>query len=69
MGLWGFPHSCHPSSDNLSAPRPHIPTEFDFDDEPASPKSTLIDRRRAPGKPMGGPWQPGLAGAGVCRRP
>ncbi|KAJ7314069.1 hypothetical protein JRQ81_005994 [Phrynocephalus forsythii] len=29
--------------------KPHMPTEFDFDDEPASPKSSLIDRRRTPG--------------------
>ncbi|XP_044303773.1 PAXIP1-associated glutamate-rich protein 1 isoform X2 [Varanus komodoensis] len=29
--------------------KPHVPTEFDFDDEPASPKSSLIDRRRTPG--------------------
>ncbi|KAK9395418.1 PAXIP1-associated glutamate-rich protein 1-like [Crotalus adamanteus] len=28
--------------------KPHVPTEFDFDDEPASPKSSLIDRRRTP---------------------
>lgn len=30
-------------------PRPHIPTEFDFDDEPMTPKDSLIDRRRTPG--------------------
>uniref|UniRef100_A0A8D0G5I1 PAXIP1 associated glutamate rich protein 1 n=1 Tax=Sphenodon punctatus TaxID=8508 RepID=A0A8D0G5I1_SPHPU len=29
--------------------KPHIPTEFDFDDEPSTPKSSLIDRRRTPG--------------------
>ncbi|XP_060112315.1 PAXIP1-associated glutamate-rich protein 1 [Heteronotia binoei] len=29
--------------------KPHVPTEFDFDDEPISPKSSLIDRRRTPG--------------------
>ncbi|XP_061446638.1 PAXIP1-associated glutamate-rich protein 1 [Rhineura floridana] len=29
--------------------KPHIATEFDFDDEPSSPKSSLIDRRRTPG--------------------
>ncbi|XP_066485168.1 PAXIP1-associated glutamate-rich protein 1 [Tiliqua scincoides] len=29
--------------------KPHVPTEFDFDDEPSSPKSSLIDRRRTPG--------------------
>ncbi|XP_032153091.1 PAXIP1-associated glutamate-rich protein 1-like [Sapajus apella] len=29
--------------------KPHIPTEFDFDDEPVTPKDSLIDRRRAPG--------------------
>lgn len=29
--------------------RPHIPTEFDFDDEPVTPKNSLIDRRRTPG--------------------
>lgn len=29
--------------------KPHIPTEFDFDDEPMTPKDSLIDRRRTPG--------------------
>ncbi|XP_070585625.1 PAXIP1-associated glutamate-rich protein 1-like [Erythrolamprus reginae] len=29
--------------------KPHVPTEFDFDDEPATPKRSLIDRRRIPG--------------------
>lgn len=29
--------------------RPHMPTEFDFDDEPMTPKDSLIDRRRIPG--------------------
>ncbi|XP_037669540.1 PAXIP1-associated glutamate-rich protein 1 [Choloepus didactylus] len=29
--------------------KPHMPTEFDFDDEPMTPKNTLIDRRRTPG--------------------
>ncbi|KAM6155408.1 PAXIP1-associated glutamate-rich protein 1 [Rhynchocyon petersi] len=29
--------------------KPHMPTEFDFDDEPMSPKDSLIDRRRTPG--------------------
>ncbi|KAM4025841.1 PAXIP1-associated glutamate-rich protein 1 isoform 2-T2 [Anomaloglossus baeobatrachus] len=28
---------------------PPIPTEFDFDDEPVTPKNSLIDRRRTPG--------------------
>ncbi|XP_077303519.1 PAXIP1-associated glutamate-rich protein 1 [Lithobates pipiens] len=28
--------------------RPHVPTEFDFDDEPVTPKNSLIDRRRTP---------------------
>ncbi|KAE8577765.1 hypothetical protein XENTR_v10023043 [Xenopus tropicalis] len=28
---------------------PNIPTEFDFDDEPVTPKNSLIDRRRTPG--------------------
>ncbi|XP_040296359.1 PAXIP1-associated glutamate-rich protein 1-like [Bufo bufo] len=28
---------------------PPVPTEFDFDDEPVTPKSSLIDRRRTPG--------------------
>ncbi|KAH0626404.1 hypothetical protein JD844_001365 [Phrynosoma platyrhinos] len=27
--------------------KPHVPTEFDFDDEPSSPKSSLIDRTLA----------------------
>lgn len=38
-------------------PRPPLPTEFDFDDEPVTPKSSLIDRRRAPGK-FGGFFSP-----------
>ncbi|XP_004587191.2 PAXIP1-associated glutamate-rich protein 1 [Ochotona princeps] len=29
--------------------KPHMPTEFDFDDEPMTPKDALIDRRRTPG--------------------
>ncbi|XP_027382285.1 proline-rich transmembrane protein 2 isoform X1 [Bos indicus x Bos taurus] len=29
--------------------KPHMPTEFDFDDEPTTPKDSLIDRRRTPG--------------------
>ncbi|CAJ0963652.1 unnamed protein product [Ranitomeya imitator] len=28
---------------------PSIPTEFDFNDEPITPKNSLIDRRRTPG--------------------
>ncbi|CAH2308038.1 PAXIP1-associated glutamate-rich 1 [Pelobates cultripes] len=28
---------------------PQIPTAFDFDDEPSTPKNSLIDRRRTPG--------------------
>lgn len=28
---------------------PPVPTEFDFDDEPVTPKNSLIDRRRTPG--------------------
>ncbi|KAM8962126.1 PAXIP1-associated glutamate-rich protein 1 [Pelodytes ibericus] len=28
---------------------PQIPTEFDFDDEPSTPRNSLIDRRRTPG--------------------
>ncbi|XP_063791347.1 PAXIP1-associated glutamate-rich protein 1 isoform X2 [Pseudophryne corroboree] len=28
---------------------PQIPTAFDFDDEPITPKNSLIDRRRTPG--------------------
>lgn len=35
-------------------PRPHMPTEFDFDDEPMTPKDSLIDRRRTPGTDKGG---------------
>ncbi|XP_025050740.1 PAXIP1-associated glutamate-rich protein 1 isoform X2 [Alligator sinensis] len=38
-----------PASEEEEEEKPHVPTEFDFDDEPASPKSALIDRRRAPG--------------------
>lgn len=37
-----------------TCPRPHIPTEFDFDDEPMTPKDSLIDRRRTPGTDKGG---------------
>ncbi|XP_065511389.1 PAXIP1-associated glutamate-rich protein 1 [Caloenas nicobarica] len=29
--------------------KPPVVTEFDFDDEPVTPKSSLIDRRRTPG--------------------
>ncbi|KAM8778397.1 PAXIP1-associated glutamate-rich protein 1 isoform 1-T3 [Rhynchonycteris naso] len=29
--------------------KPRMPTEFDFDDEPMTPKDSLIDRRRTPG--------------------
>lgn len=29
--------------------KPHMPTEFDFEDEPMTPKDSLIDRRRTPG--------------------
>ncbi|NP_001090331.1 uncharacterized protein LOC779241 [Xenopus laevis] len=28
---------------------PNVPTEFDFDDEPVTPKNSLLDRRRTPG--------------------
>ena len=41
----------HPLS---TSPRPHMPTEFDFDDEPMTPKDSLIDRRRTPGTDKGG---------------
>ncbi|KAM6389891.1 PAXIP1-associated glutamate-rich protein 1 [Rhynochetos jubatus] len=33
---------------------PPLPTEFDFEDEPAAPKPPLIDRRRTPGPPARG---------------
>jgi hypothetical protein len=48
-GMWVFGKAtltCHSLS--LCA-RPHMPTEFDFDDEPMTPKDSLIDRRRTPG--------------------
>ncbi|XP_070088049.1 PAXIP1-associated glutamate-rich protein 1 isoform X2 [Equus przewalskii] len=35
--------------------KPHMPTEFDFDDEPMTPKDSLIDRRRTPGESIH-PW-------------
>ncbi|TFJ96420.1 uracil-DNA glycosylase [Platysternon megacephalum] len=38
-----------PEPDSEEDERPHIPTEFDFDDEPVTPKNSLIDRRRTPG--------------------
>uniref|UniRef100_K7G1A7 PAXIP1 associated glutamate rich protein 1 n=1 Tax=Pelodiscus sinensis TaxID=13735 RepID=K7G1A7_PELSI len=38
-----------PESEEEEEEKPHIPTEFDFDDEPVTPKSSLIDRRRTPG--------------------
>lgn len=41
--------------------RPHVPTEFDFDDEPVTPKNSMIDRRRTPGmygdNGLGGDWE------------
>lgn len=30
-------------------PRPLTPTEFDFDEEQATPKNAFINRRRTPG--------------------
>lgn len=30
-------------------PRPPTPTEFDFDEEQATPKNAFINRRRTPG--------------------
>lgn len=48
-------------------PRPHMPTEFDFDDEPMTPKDSLIDRRRTPGTDERGVLgSGGGAGRGGC---
>ncbi|KAM4697432.1 PAXIP1-associated glutamate-rich protein 1 [Rhinophrynus dorsalis] len=38
-----------PEEEEYEEETPHIPTEFDFDDEPSTPKNSLIDRRRTPG--------------------
>ncbi|XP_048708432.1 PAXIP1-associated glutamate-rich protein 1A-like isoform X1 [Caretta caretta] len=38
-----------PESEEEEEEKPQVPTEFDFDDEPLTPKSSLIDRRRTPG--------------------
>ncbi|XP_038619225.1 PAXIP1-associated glutamate-rich protein 1 [Tachyglossus aculeatus] len=38
-----------PEAEEEEEEKPHIPTEFDFDDEPMTPKTALIDRRRNPG--------------------
>lgn len=46
LGCLGRPPSLFTLS---TCPRPHMPTEFDFDDEPMTPKDSLIDRRRTPG--------------------
>ncbi|XP_068919505.1 PAXIP1-associated glutamate-rich protein 1 isoform X3 [Petaurus breviceps papuanus] len=38
-----------PEAEEEEEEKPHVPTEFDFDDEPMTPKDSLIDRRRTPG--------------------
>ncbi|KAM4632619.1 PAXIP1-associated glutamate-rich protein 1 isoform 1-T2 [Discoglossus pictus] len=38
-----------PDEEEEEEEMPQIPTEFDFDDEPSTPKNSLIDRRRTPG--------------------
>ncbi|XP_074053400.1 PAXIP1-associated glutamate-rich protein 1 isoform X2 [Macrotis lagotis] len=38
-----------PEAEEEEEEKPHVPTEFDFDDEPTTPKDSLIDRRRTPG--------------------
>lgn len=38
-----------PEAQEEKEEKPHVPTEFDFDDEPMTPKDSLIDRRRTPG--------------------
>ncbi|XP_067419948.1 PAXIP1-associated glutamate-rich protein 1 isoform X2 [Emydura macquarii macquarii] len=38
-----------PETEEEEEEKPHVPTEFDFDDEPVTPKSSLLDRRRTPG--------------------
>ncbi|NXU23955.1 PAGR1 protein, partial [Thalassarche chlororhynchos] len=37
-----------PESEEEEEEKPPVPTEFDFDDEPLTPKTSLIDRRRTP---------------------
>ncbi|XP_072705251.1 PAXIP1-associated glutamate-rich protein 1 isoform X2 [Ciconia boyciana] len=43
-----------PESEEEEEEKPPVPTEFDFDDEPVTPKNSLIDRRRTPGPPTRG---------------
>ncbi|XP_032630051.1 PAXIP1-associated glutamate-rich protein 1 [Chelonoidis abingdonii] len=43
-----------PESEEEEEEKPHVPTEFDFDDEPVTPKNSLIDRRRTPGRNRAG---------------
>ncbi|KAM9098662.1 PAXIP1-associated glutamate-rich protein 1 isoform 1-T3 [Sarcophilus harrisii] len=38
-----------PEAEEEEEEKPPVPTEFDFDDEPMTPKNSLIDRRRTPG--------------------
>lgn len=59
-GLWEEDHHSHSLS---ASARPHMPTEFDFDDEPMIPKDALIDRRRTPGTHSMAPFQKSLLGA------
>lgn len=47
--MWVFGETIFTLHSLSISPRPHIPTEFDFDDEPMTPKDSLIDRRRPPG--------------------
>lgn len=47
--MWMFGETTLTLHSLSTCPRPHIPTEFDFDDEPMTPKDSLIDRRRTPG--------------------
>nr|XP_032630046.1 PAXIP1-associated glutamate-rich protein 1 isoform X1 [Chelonoidis abingdonii]XP_032630047.1 PAXIP1-associated glutamate-rich protein 1 isoform X1 [Chelonoidis abingdonii]XP_032630048.1 PAXIP1-associated glutamate-rich protein 1 isoform X1 [Chelonoidis abingdonii]XP_032630049.1 PAXIP1-associated glutamate-rich protein 1 isoform X1 [Chelonoidis abingdonii] len=50
----GQPESEEEEEENSLCSRPHVPTEFDFDDEPVTPKNSLIDRRRTPGRNRAG---------------
>ncbi|XP_053326570.1 PAXIP1-associated glutamate-rich protein 1 [Spea bombifrons] len=38
-----------PEEEEEQEETPAVPTEFDFDDEPSTPRNSLIDRRRTPG--------------------
>lgn len=47
--VWVFGETTLTLQSLSTCSRPRMPTEFDFDDEPMTPKDSLIDRRRTPG--------------------